>query len=151
MADQNPKPNSSSFSNSTPSSSSSSSSAQEKKNLDKVDLFPIFRILYDLILEFETAHEQFPKKHKFTLGKRLSLGFILALEQVISAIVLEETRLRSLPAAIVELEKTRILIRLSHDLKAIDSLRYEKFSRLIVSALEHVSALLRVAKKQSNK
>lgn len=118
---------------------------------DKVDLFPVFKTMYDLVLEFEHAHGQFPKIHKFTVGKRVSTSLIVALEQIISAIVSEERRIPALSNSIVELEKTRILIRLSHDLKAIDTKRYERFSRLVVAALEQVSALLRAAKKPAGK
>jgi len=118
---------------------------------DKVDLFPVFKTMYDLVLEFEHAHGQFPKMHKFTVGKRVSTSLIVALEQIISAIVSEDRRASALSNSIVELEKTRILIRLSHDLKAIDTKRYERFSRLVVSALEQVSALLRAAKKSPGK
>lgn len=125
--------------------------SEENPVKDKVDLFPIFKTMYDLVLEFEHAHGQFPKIHKFTVGKRVSTSLIVALEQVISAIVSEDRRISALSNAIVELEKTRILIRLSHDLKAIDTKRYERFSRLVVSALEQVSALLRAAKKPAGK
>ncbi len=118
---------------------------------DKVDLFPVFKTMYDLVLEFEHAHGQFPKMHKFTVGKRVSTSLIVALEQIISAIVSEDRRASALSNSIVELEKTRILIRLSHDLRAIDTKRYERFSRLVVFALEQVSALLRAAKKPPGK
>lgn len=57
----------------------------------------------------------------------------------------------SLADSIVELEKTRILIRVAHDLKAIDTKRYEQFTRLVVSALEQVAALLRAAKESAGK
>lgn len=118
---------------------------------DKVDLFPVFRTIYDLVLEFEHAHAQFPKGHKFTVGKRISTSLIVALEGVTEAVVSEDRRQSSLVEAIVELEKTRILIRLSHDLKAIDTKRYERFSRLVVSALTQVTGLLKVAKKRQGK
>ena len=81
---------------------------------DKVDLFPVFRTLYELVLAFEQAHVQFPKVHKFTVGKRISTSLIVALENVIEAIVSEERRSAGLVGAIVALEKTRILIRISH-------------------------------------
>jgi len=68
-------------------------------------------------------------------GKRISTSLIVALEHVIAAIVSEERRLVALEDSIVELEKTRILIRISHDLKAIDKKRYERFARLTVAAL----------------
>lgn len=32
---------------------------------DKVDLFPVFKTMYDLVLEFEHAHGRFPKMHKY--------------------------------------------------------------------------------------
>jgi len=82
---------------------------------DKVDLFPVFRTMYNLVLEFERAHAQFPKIHKFTVGKRISTSLIVALENVTAAIVSEERRLTALEDSIVELEKTRILIRISHE------------------------------------
>ncbi len=125
--------------------------SEDQAAKDKVDLFPVFKTMYDLVLEFEHAHGQFPKMHKFTVGKRVSTSLVVALEQIISAIVSEDRRVSALSNSIVELEKTRILIRLSHDLKAIDTKRYERFSRLIVSALEQVSALLRAAKKPPGK
>jgi len=93
---------------------------------DRIDLFPIFRTLYDLILDFERAHEQFPRIHKFTVGKRLSVSLLQSLEYVIEAIVTNDGRLGHLSKAIVQLEKARILIRLSFELKAMDSKRYEQ-------------------------
>lgn len=126
-------------------------SANSDAPKDKVDLFPIFKTLYKLILDFDHAHRQFPKVHKFTVGSRISNSLMLTLEQVISAIVLPLDRESCLSRVIVELEKIRILIRISHDLKAIDNKRYEKFSRLVVRVLQQASALLKAAKKQSGK
>lgn len=55
-----------------------------------MDLFPVFRTLYDLVLEFERVHAQFPKVHKHSVGKRLSLSLIVAVEHLTEAIVSEE-------------------------------------------------------------
>nr|BFD69178.1 hypothetical protein HAGR004_42000 [Bdellovibrio sp. HAGR004]BFD69188.1 hypothetical protein HAGR004_42100 [Bdellovibrio sp. HAGR004] len=118
---------------------------------DRVDLFPVFRTLYDLIIEFERAHAQFPKIHKYSVGKRLSTSLLMALEDVTEAIVAEDRREQALVSAIVRLEKSRILIRISHDLKAIDTKRYARFAQLIVSALAQVGGLLKVEKKRSDK
>jgi len=118
---------------------------------DRVDLFPVFKTIYELVLEFEKAHAQFPKIHKFSVGKRTSTSLVVTLEKVCAGIVEESIREASLIDAIVELEKTRILIRLAHDLKAIDTKRYERFSRLIVEALMQVTALLKAAQKRHAK
>ena len=125
--------------------------AQKKKkplDPDRVDLFPIFRTMYELLLEFEHAHAQFPKLHKFTVGKRISISFVQALEYVTEAIAVEERRVPRLSDAIVSLEKARILVRVAHDLKAMDSRRYERFARLVVSATGQTGALIKVAKKR---
>ena len=132
-------------------SENKNNSSKNESSKDKVDLFPIFRTMYDLVLDFEHAHGQFPKLHKFTVGKRISTSLIVALENIIAAIVSEDRRIQALSSSVVELEKTRILIRLSHDLKAIDTKRYERFSLLVVSALEQVAALLKAARKHSDK
>lgn len=123
---------------------------KKKKPLDpdRVDLFPIFRTMYELLLEFEHAHEQFPKPHKFTVGKRISISFLQALEYVTEAIAVEERRIPRLADAIVSLEKARILVRVAHDLRAMDSKRYERFARLVVSATGQTGALIKVAKKR---
>jgi hypothetical protein len=78
--------------------------SEEQSSKDKVDLFPVFKTMYDLVLEFEHAHGQFPKIHKFTVGKRVSTSLIVALEQIISAIVSEDRRISALSNSIVELE-----------------------------------------------
>jgi len=114
------------------------SKIKESLPKDRVDLFPVFKTFYDLILEFEYAHAQFPKIHKYSVGKRLSLSLVMALEDLTEAIVSEDRREQALVAAIVKLEKIRILIRISHDLRAIDTKRYERFAGLIVSALAQV-------------
>lgn len=68
---------------------SENNTAKDKTAKDKVDLFPIFKTMYDLVLNFEYAHGQLPKIHKFTVGKRISTSLIIALEGVITAIVSE--------------------------------------------------------------
>lgn len=125
------------------------STQKPEENLpkDRVDLFPVFKTLYDLVLDFERAHAQFPKVHKYSVGKRLSLSLIVAVENLTEAIVSEVRREKALVATIVELEKSRILIRISHDLKAIDTKRYARFAKLIVEALNQVGGLLKVEKK----
>jgi hypothetical protein len=66
-------------------SENKNNSAKNDGAKDKVDLFPIFRTMYDLVLDFEHAHGQFPKLHKFTVGKRISTSLIVALENIIAA------------------------------------------------------------------
>jgi len=99
---------------------------------DRVDLFPVFKTLYDLVLEFEHSHGQFPKLHKFTVGKRISTALIVSVEKMSEAIVSSETRQKSLIAA-------------------IDTRRYERFSSLIVSALAQIGGFLQLEKKHPGK
>jgi hypothetical protein len=46
--------------------------------------------------DFEHAHGQFSKLHKFTVGKRISTSLIVALENIIAAIVPEDRRIHAL-------------------------------------------------------
>ena len=120
--------------------------SEESKAPDRVDSFPLFRTLFDLCKAFEYAHEQFPKIHKHSLGGRISLSLVEALEAVVAAVVQKSKREEHLIQTVIVLEKSRILLRLAYEIRCVDQKRYERFSRLIVSALEQTGAFLKSAK-----
>lgn len=93
--------------------------------------FPLFERVYAIVLELETSRIRFPKRLKYTLGEKLSQVSLNAIELVVHAITDKEERLDSLKKLINCLETLRILVRLSHDMQAISSKRYERFSESV--------------------
>ena len=87
---------------------------------------PIFEKTYELILWLYLTVNKFPKSQRFVLGQQIEKTFLEILEGIIQANQ-EKNKLPYLKKISVELDKLRILIRLSKDLKFI-SIRQYKFA-----------------------
>ena len=111
--------------------------------------FPLFEAVYCIVLELEKARLQFPKRLKFSLGEKLSLQSLTAVELTVGAIVDKEGRLDFLKKLITCLETLRILVRLCHDMKAISGKQYGRFSEMIVDALSQGVGFLKSTKKST--
>ncbi len=111
--------------------------------------FPLFEVVYSIVLAIERARLQFPKRLKFSIGERLSLQGMAAIELTVSAVVDKEARLDVLKKLITCLETLRILIRLCHDLQAISGKQYGRFSEMIVDALSQGVGFLKSTKKST--
>ena len=83
---------------------------------------------YRFILWLMPAVNRFPRAHKFLLGDRIQGTAMDVLEALIDATY---NRRRDAPLARANLgiEKLRFLFRLAHDLRCLDSRRYEYAAR----------------------
>jgi 23S rRNA-intervening sequence protein len=94
----------------------------------KYNHLPIFQLAYNLILEIYKTTHQFSREHKYTLGQKLKDAGIEFIDFIISANS-KENKVFSLEEARIRLERVRIYIRLSFNLRIITLKRYEFFSR----------------------
>ena len=84
---------------------------------------PIFEKTYELILWIYPAVNKFPKSQKFVLGQQIENTVLEILKGIIQANS-ERNKLPYLKQISVRLDKLRILIRLSKDLKFISVRQY---------------------------
>ena len=84
---------------------------------------PIFEKTYELILWLYPTVNKFPKSQRFVLGQRIENTILRILEGIIDANQ-ERNKLSYLKQTSVELDKLRILIRLSKDLRFISIRQY---------------------------
>lgn len=89
---------------------------------------PAFTKLYDIILWLMPQVEKFPRDMKFTLGDRIMNILLDALGMLIEAAYVKdkEPLLRKFS---IQLEKTRVLLRLSKDREALSIKKYEYISK----------------------
>lgn len=87
------------------------------------DLF-IFQKVYDLILWLYPTVNKFPKKQRFVLGQQIENTVLEILKGTIQANQ-ENNKLPYFKQISVDLDKLRILIRLSKDLKFISIRQYQ--------------------------
>jgi four helix bundle protein len=83
----------------------------------------IFQKTYDLILWLYPAVNKFPKSQRFILGQQIENTILEILKGIIEANV-ECQKIVYLKKISVELDKLRILIRLSKDLRFINIRQY---------------------------
>jgi len=84
---------------------------------------PIFEKTYELIEWLYPTVNKFPKSQRFVLGQRIENTILKILEGIITANQ-ERNKLPHLKQTSIELDKLRILIRLSKDLKFISIRQY---------------------------
>ena len=92
-----------------------------------LDHLIIFQKLYDLILFLHPIINKFPQKQRFVLGQQIQNGCIDVLKYIIEA----NNEIQKLPAlkkVSIELDKLRVLFRLSKDLHFISIKQYETTS-----------------------
>jgi len=90
----------------------------------------IFEKIYELILWLYPTVNKFPKSQRFVLGQRIEDTILEILEGIIEANQ-ERDKTIYLKRTSVELDKLRILIRLSKDLKFISIRQYQFVSEKI--------------------
>ena len=100
---------------------------------------PIFQKTYDLYKMFYEICVHFPKKDKYTLGQKIENGILKLLESIILASQLAKTeKAPILKQASGKLDIIKVLIRLSNDLKIIDSKKYLNLQ----SSLQEIGKML---------
>lgn len=97
----------------------------------------IFEKTYELILWLYPTVNKFPKSQRFVLGQHIENVFLQILEGIIEANQ-ERNKLPYLKKLSVELDKLRILIRLSKDLKFINIRQYS----FVVEKINEIGKML---------
>jgi len=83
----------------------------------------IFEKTYELILWLYPTVNKFPKSQRFVLGQQIETAILKILEGIIEANQ-ERNKIPYLKQVSIELDKLRILIRLSKDLRFISIRQY---------------------------
>lgn len=85
---------------------------------------PVFQRSYDLLKDVHTARRTFSKAEKYSLGETLEQSLLSLLLHIVEAgQTKKEWKIAAIDAALRDLEKTKILIRLSWDLQQIHDRR----------------------------
>ncbi len=104
------------------------------------DLLPIYKTTYDFLLEIFTFSKGFTREYKYTIGQELkseTMKLILSIYRANSSqpnryILLEEARLT--------LETTRLILRLTKDLKQISLQEFVSLNEKIESISRQLTA-----------
>ena len=116
----------------------------------KYNHLPIFQLAYKLIIEIYKMTHYFPREHKYTLGQKLKETNIEFIDFIILANS-QENKTSSLKEARTTLERLRIYIRMSFDLKIINFKKYEFLSRSFEDLSRQLSGWQEWALKEANK
>ena len=101
---------------------------------------PALEAMYRLLLWLIPAVDKFPRSQKFVLGDRIETA---ALDSLIAA-TYTRGRDRMLTDANLGLERLRVFMRLSHELRLIDNKRYEHAARSIDEVGRYVGSWLKM-------
>ncbi len=111
---------------------------------------PIFQAVYDLNLEIYSASSKFSREYKYSLGQKLKEIIAELLDLIIIANS-EKDKLPALKQARIRMERLKIHLRLSNDLKILGLKRYEKISRDLMEISKQLSKWTEWAGKNSLK
>ena len=89
---------------------------------------PVVEQAYQFLLWLIPAVEKFPRSQKFLLGDRIQANALSLLESLTEAAYVRQRR-PVLRRANLDIERLRLLIRLSKDLRHLDMRRYEYAAR----------------------
>lgn len=91
---------------------------------------PVLEKMYQFMLWLLPTVDKFPRSQKFSLGERIQTTALDVLEGLVEASYRRD-RQQILGQANMSLEKLRILLRLSTDLRCMDMHRYEFAARAL--------------------
>ena len=91
---------------------------------------PALEAMYQLTRWLIPTVDRFPRRQKFVLGDRIQTTALAGLERLVEA-TFTRNRARLLDRVNVDLDKLRLLMRLSKELGYLDSRRYEHAVRRI--------------------
>ena len=89
---------------------------------------PALEAMYQLVRWLIPTLERFPRRQKFLLGDRIQTTALAGMEKLVEA-TFTRNRGRILDRVNVDIDKLRLLLRLSKDLGHLDSRRYEHAAR----------------------
>jgi len=99
---------------------------------------PIFQKGYDLNLEIYQTTHSFPREYKYSLGQKLKETVSELLDWIIIANSKEDKEL-CFSEIKIRIERLRIHLRVSYDLKIITSKRIEFLNRILEEISKQVS------------
>lgn len=119
-------------------------SDQIKENpMQQVSILPVYKDAYDLMLEIFQYSKQFQREYRFTLGERLKNEVLELLIKVYEA-QMGYDRQKNILRARKHAELSRLLIRLTKDLRLIDLKRFIRMNDNIEKILRQLSGWLKV-------
>lgn len=88
----------------------------------------VFREAYDLLREVHVARSTFAKAEKYTLGEELERAVMDILLHIIEAArAKREWKVAAIDGALLAVEKAKILVRLTWDLRQVTDRRMSEF------------------------
>jgi len=114
---------------------------------DYLQNLPIFQKTYDLIKQIYIYVPKFPKREQYVLGQRIEQSAISFLSLVIEANE-KQDKLESLENASIVLNKLRIFIRLSKDLKFLPFNEYQILEEMIDEIGRMIGGWIRFIKEE---
>lgn len=98
--------------------------------MSRYNHLPVFQQSYDLNLEIYRTTHNFPREYKYTLGQKLKE---ISAEMLDWIVITNSQKDKSLYFSKIKLqiERLRIQIRVSYDLKIINSQRLEFLNRIL--------------------
>lgn len=107
---------------------------------------PLFAKSYDFVRWLIPQTVKFPREQRFVVAQRLQATAMDFMESLYQATD-KGQQVKSLQEADVKLKQLRFYLRLSHDLKLMDTRRYEYASKKVLEIGRLLGAWLRVASK----
>ena len=105
---------------------------RKRKGREMVSGLELVQRIYDLILEVHPVIvKKFPKSQRFVLGQRIENTLMTLLEVAIT-ITLSKPSEHFFKKMDIELQKLKLLIRLSKDLQFISIKKYEHLQRIVI-------------------
>ena len=109
---------------------------------------PALEAHYRFLLWLVPTVERFPRSQKFLLGDRIQGTALDVLEDLIEATYTRRREDR-LAQANLGIEKLRFLFRLAHDLRCLDSRRYEHAARCLDETGRRIGAWIKAHRARS--
>ena len=109
----------------------------------------VFQKTYDLFLYAYPILKKFPKSERFTLVQKIENTILDILAGIVKTIH-EENKLNSLKHVSIQLEKLKVLIRLSKELKFIDIKEYEALSSYMIEIGKMLGGWMKTKEQKLN-
>jgi four helix bundle protein len=93
---------------------------------------PIFTRTFDLLAWLLPMTEKFPRSQRFVLAKRVQDAALDFYAAITAAAIATADRAHHLEQADIELQRLRLYLRLSHQLRFMSMGQYEHVSRMVL-------------------
>jgi len=117
--------------------------------MSRYNHLPVFQKSYDLTLEIYQTTHNFPREYKYTLGQKIKEISNELLDWIVVTNA-QEDKNPYFSKIKLQIERLRIQIRVSYDLKIIKSQRLEFLSRVLEEISMQISGWENWARKNKN-